>query len=68
MSENNPQQTEITAETTAGSPRYETDEFAEKRFRGWRLIGAIMLVVVALALVSALVDWAVIGPLEGRAF
>ena len=40
----------------------------EKRFHGWRLVGFIMLVVVALAVVSALVDWMVIGPLEGRAF
>ena len=64
MTENNPQPPENTAET----PRYETDEFAEKRFRGWRLIGAIMGVVFLLALVAFLVDWAVIGPLEGRVF
>jgi hypothetical protein len=50
------------------SPRFETDEFAEKRFRGWHLIGWILVVVVALALISAAVDWIVIGPLEGRAF
>ncbi|MEZ5558409.1 MAG: hypothetical protein R3E86_07695 [Pseudomonadales bacterium] len=41
---------------------------AEKTFRGWRLLGVIALVVIALALISAGVDWAVIGPLEGRAF
>jgi len=52
----------------ADSPRFETDEFAEKRFRGWHLIGWIIVVVVVLALVSAAVDWIVIGPLEGRAF
>ena len=40
----------------------------EKRFHGWRLIGFIMGVVVMLAIISAVVDWAVIGPLEGRAF
>jgi hypothetical protein len=40
----------------------------EKRFHGWRLVGIIMGVVVVLAVVSAIVDWAVIGPLEGRAF
>ena len=40
----------------------------EKRFHGWRLLGVIMLIVVALALVSAAVDWLVIGPLEGRLF
>ncbi len=64
MSENNPQQTENSQEI----PRYETDEFADKRFRGWRLIGAIVAVVMVLALVAFLVDWAVIGPLEGRAY
>ena len=44
---------------TAGRP--------EKRFHGWRLVGFILLVMVVLAVVSAIVDWAVIGPLEGRA-
>ena len=39
-----------------------------KTFRGWRLIGAIMCVIVILAIVSAVVDWVVIGPLEGRMF
>lgn len=55
-------------EDAPDSPRYETDEFAEKRFRGWRLVGFIMGVVVLLALISFIVDWAVIGPLEGRVF
>ena len=64
MSENSTQQSENTQE----NPRYETDEFAEKRFRGWRLIGVIIAVVFVLALVAGLVDWAVIGPLEGRVF
>ena len=64
MSENTPQHTENAQETS----RYETDEFAEKRFRGWRLIGIIMGVVVVLAVVAFVVDWAVIGPLEGRVF
>ena len=41
---------------------------AEKQFRGWRLIGFILGVMVLLAVISAAVDWAVIGPLEGRAF
>ncbi len=40
----------------------------DKRFHGWRLLAVIMGVVVLLALVSFLVDWMVIGPLEGRAF
>jgi hypothetical protein len=37
-----------------------------KRFHGWRLLGALMLVIGALAAVSFVVDWAVIGPLQGR--
>ncbi len=64
MSEEFPQPAENSQET----PRYETDEFAEKRFRGWRLIGFIFGVVLVLAIISFLVDWAVIGPLEGRVF
>jgi hypothetical protein len=40
----------------------------ERQFHGWRLLGVIMIVIVVLAAVSFVVDWAVIGPLEGRAF
>jgi hypothetical protein len=40
----------------------------ERKFHGWRLVGFILCVVVVLALISAVVDWLVIGPLEGRAF
>ena len=40
----------------------------DKQFHGWRLLGVIMGVVVVLAVFSFLIDWAVIGPLEGRAF
>jgi hypothetical protein len=43
-------------------------EKQEKKFHGWRLLGVIFLVIVALAGVSAVVDWLVLGPLEGRAF
>jgi hypothetical protein len=32
------------------------------------LLGVCALVVVVLAIISAAVDWWVIGPLEGRAF
>lgn len=46
----------------------ESEPTSEKKFRGWRLLGVIMAVVIVLAVVSFLVDWAVIGPLEGRAF
>ena len=38
----------------------------EVKFRGWRLLGFIMMVVVVIAVVSALVDYLVIGPLDGR--
>ncbi len=40
----------------------------DKRFHGWRLLGVIMTVVLVLAAISFVVDWAVIGPLEGRVF
>jgi hypothetical protein len=40
----------------------------EKQFHGWRLIGAITAVLVVLAAISFVVDWVVIGPLQGRVF
>ena len=40
----------------------------EKRFHGWRLLGVILSIVVVLAIISFIVDWVVIGPLEGRVF
>lgn len=52
---------ETSPSATSGAP-------AEKQFRGWRLIGVIMGVIVVLAVISAVVDWMVIGPLEGRMF
>jgi hypothetical protein len=39
---------------------------AEKSFRGWRLLGVLTLVVVALAVISAAVDVWVLGPLLER--
>jgi hypothetical protein len=42
-------------------------ESQETRFHGWRLLGVVGIVIVVLAMVSAVVDWVVIGPLEGRA-
>jgi flagellar biogenesis protein FliO len=33
----------------------------EKQFHGWRLIAVIMSVIVVLALISAAVDWMVVG-------
>ena len=38
----------------------------EPRFRGGRLLAIWAVVIVALALVSAVVDWFVLGPLTGR--
>ena len=34
----------------------------------WRLLGVIFVVCVILAIASIIVDWAIIGQLEGRAF
>lgn len=52
----------MTRQTTEpGSPE-------EKTFRGWRLLGYLGLAVAALAIVAAIVDWMVLGPLLGRAF
>jgi len=54
--------------TNESSPTATGRAPTEKQFRGWRLIGVIMAVIVVLAVVSAVVDWMVIGPLEGRMF
>ena len=43
-------------------------DLQEKRFHGWRLLGVIALVLIAIAGVSFVIDWAVLGPLEGRVF
>ncbi len=64
MADNTPE----SPEKSQATARYETDEHAEKRFLGWRLMGVVVSVIFVLALISFLVDWAVIGPLEGRAF
>ena len=40
----------------------------EKQFHGWRLLGYIGIVILIIAIVSAIIDWLVIGPLEGRVF
>jgi hypothetical protein len=48
-------------EETEHSPHDE-----ETKFRGWRLLGFIMIVVVVIALIAAVVDYVVIGPLDGR--
>ncbi len=40
----------------------------EKRFHGWRLLGVLIGVAVVLAIISFVIDWMAIGPLEGRVF
>lgn len=37
-----------------------------KHFHGWRLLAILAVVILAIAAVSFVVDWLVIGPLEGR--
>ncbi len=54
-------------QTIAGQAMQDSDTDS-KKFHGWRLLGIIFIVVVTLAVASAVVDWVVIGPLEGRAF
>ena len=49
-------------------PRMNDSPGDEKKFRGWRLLAVIMSVVVLLAVISFVIDWIVIGPLEGRVF
>jgi hypothetical protein len=39
----------------------DTQENGTKKFHGWRLIGVIMIVIVVLAIISALVDWMAFG-------
>ena len=59
---------EHSTDSSAPPPLPEPGTETEKRFHGWRLLGFIMTVIVIIAIVSAVVDWAVIGPLEGRAY
>ena len=40
----------------------------EQKFHGWRLLGFIFAVFLTVAIASAVIDWLVIGPLEGRVF
>ncbi len=65
-----PAEQPIAAETEAQitQRRAQADAATNHRFRGWRLLGVVGLVVVLLAVASAVVDWLVIGPLEGRMF
>lgn len=54
--------------TAAVAPSEHPRTDSDTKFHGWRLLGVIAIVVVVLAIVSLVVDWAVIGPLEGRVF
>ena len=38
----------------------------EQKFRLGRLLSFIFVLILVLAIASAVIDWAVIGPLEGR--
>lgn len=38
----------------------------DRKFHGWRLLGILAVVVLALAIVSAVVDWVVLGSLFDR--
>ena len=50
-------------------PAPDTEEDGkERKVPFWRLLGVIFLVCVTLAVAAALVDWVIIGPLEGRAY
>ncbi len=44
----------------------EASNNTETKFRGWRLLGIIILVVLVIAGISAVIDYLVIGPLDGR--
>ena len=39
----------------------------EKQFHGYRLVGIILVIMVVIAVIAGVIDWLVIGPLEGRA-
>lgn len=38
----------------------------DRKFHGWRLLGVLAVVVLAIAIASAIVDWVVLGSLFGR--
>lgn len=50
--------------------RTEGPDSAEEgmQFHGWRLLAIIGATIAVLAIISFLVDWAAIAPLEGRVF
>ena len=44
----------------------ETPTEDDRKFHGWRLLGVLAIVVVAIAVVSVIVDWLVLGSLFDR--
>ncbi len=50
------------------NPQTAPPDHGPKRFHGWRLLGVLGIVIFVLVVVSFVVDWIVIGPLEGRVF
>jgi len=60
----------IVVESTGPIPRLiildETPTEDDRKFHGWRLLGVLAIVVVALAVVSMIVDWVVLGSLFDR--
>jgi hypothetical protein len=40
----------------------------DRKFRGWRLLAVLVAVIAVLAITSFIIDWMVIGPLEGRMY
>ena len=44
----------------------ETPIEEDRKFHGWRLLGVLAIVVLAIAVVSAIVDWLVLGSLFDR--
>jgi len=61
-----PSESTNAADGTTQQPN--STEAEERKFHGWRLLGVIFAIVVVLAVISATVDWIIIGPLEGRAW
>ena len=57
-------------EATGSTPRLnildESPTEDDRKFHGWRLLGFLAVVVVAIAVVSMIVDWVVLGSLFDR--
>jgi len=44
----------------------QSEDSQQVKFHGWRLLGIIILIVAVIAVVSAVIDLVVIGPIDGR--